>query len=879
MFSKSPQLKRQFFTAVGLPVLLLGLLLMIIFSSGRTATAAPTACPTNDFPDDTNSTHTLSGDIYVGENILIRNSMSVTIEAGSNIIFCDEYDIQVSNGGALVAMGTAANPITFQANDPNIPWGHLSLFDAHESTILRYVTLSDGGGDAADVDNSYRGTIEVDGNNASTAASPVINHVTITNSGTNGLYLETTTNDNTPAAVSNLTINNSAAAPIRMDLDSFGGLGEGNQYNNNTPDHIIVFSGGGSRVSHSQTWRNPGVPVEIEAGGIILASDIISQPAEITIEPGLTFLMHPDATLSVGTSLSRPASLYANGTISEPITFTRLSDVSAPWDKLWLQLYDNTEVKLNHVIMEFGGATLEAPPIDNGIIYGDGPLSIRNSVIRNSSSNGIYLRGNVATINNSVIENNQAYGLQTSFNVNGTILRGNTIRNNILGGIRVNNGDNSYCVDAIGNFWGDNNGPNDPAGEADACGNGRTNNGLGNSVSTGLRYVPSLTGDEDLQNRGTILPDPYYVIADGLDAAVLTVTLVDAVGNPLVGKQIELEATTGTITQPTAATDANGQTTAVISSDTPGFAYITAQNLTDNLPVAGIAGVTFWQGADFGGLISSSGAPYASPEFIVTGRPFQQGVPVGMRVPMQNSNPTSVDVTVVYGVTGINVGTRFTPVYTASQTLAPGESWDAAGVWLPDVSGHKCIQANIIIDDGTTTFDVLDIFGGNLQQNTDQDPCNPDALDPGKAIPKKPGGLFTVAKTFYKLYNLSKKANKCLNDSLNFYAFDGQETQQHDYETIATPPTFTPPAITAGGEITAAQADALNDLSQTSADLLALNLALGVTKQRMYYASIASRGYGGAALGARAYLDRQFEAYRDYTNQYADKLDLFADQI
>lgn len=693
MFLETRQGKQTFLPAT-LTLILLGLLLALTLHSGRTATAAPNACPTNDFPDDTDSTHVLSGDIFVGQDILIRNDMSVTIEAGSNIIFCDEFDIRVSSGGTLIAQGTALNPITFNSDNPAVQWGALEFFDANEASALSHALFENGGGDQADEDNTYLGTIEIDGNNESVTASPAIDNVTITNSGTNGLYFETQSDDPTPASVTNLTITNSALAAVLMNASSLGGLGTGNQYTDNTTNHIIVtggrvahpqtwtdqgipievqtdidiaplsgddptaivtigagtsflmhpdvswqfgssfdrtgglraigtagnpitidafdanqnwghlffadtgrdvvmeyveltdgggeadietatleirvlvedtlslpafdnvtinnsssngiyienasddqtpavvtnttinnstdaairmdvdsfpgigsgnqFNGNGSdtiqlmgggisRVAYSQTWSNPGMPVELEAGTVIIASDELEAPAEVTIEAGLTFLMHPEAILSVGTSLSRPGSLYANGTAAEPITFTRLDATSANWGRLWLQQYDTSEVELNNVILEYGGSRDGTLPEDNGMIYGSGPLTINDSIIRHSSSNGIYFTEGVALINNSTIEQNQVNGLYTVGDINGTTLRSNTIQNNTEHGISVNNGDNPnspICVDAANNYWGNDSGPADSYAALDGCGIASTNGGSGDSVTAGVIYSP-----------------------------------------------------------------------------------------------------------------------------------------------------------------------------------------------------------------------------------------------------------------------------------------------------------------------------------------------------------------------------------------------------
>jgi hypothetical protein len=246
---------------------------------------------------------------------------------------------------------------------------------------------------------------------------------------------------------------------------------------------------------------------------------------------------------------------------------------------------------------------------------------------------------------------------------------------------------------------------------------------------------------------------------------------------------------------------------------------------------------------------------------------------VGLRVPMQNSNPYPLDVQVIYGVGNLGIGAGFTPVYTATATLQPGESWDAQGVWLPTSTGHRCIQATIIPGD-TPEASLQPLFHITMtrQQHTNQDPCNPNNLNPDDWLPKTArGGLFTVARTFYKLYNLAKKANECLQQSLGGSSLASLNIENElDYEVIVTPPVYTPPPISTDGDLTPEQVEALNNLAQSTADLLSLNQAIGATAQRLNWA---------AQAGEMHYVDLQYLAYRDFANQYAAKLDLLADQI
>jgi hypothetical protein len=440
----------------------------------------------------------------------------------------------------------------------------------------------------------------------------------------------------------------------------------------------------------------------------------------LRIEAGTTFLMHPGARLDIGTSLGRGGSLVVEGTADLPVSFTRLDDLSAPWDSLRLTLYAGTRAQLEHVSLGFGGssgpATIEQ--------LGAGTLSLDHVAVRNSQSAGLNAQGGV-NVNNSTFEFNLT-GLEF-WSTAKAIVRNSVIRNNVdVGVLSLDSGFDDNCIDAIGNFWGSSDGPLDGYDPADACGGAGTSNGGGDGVSGGVLYEPWLPGDGPLLDRSTIAPDAFYVVADGVDSTEIGITLRDVQGDPLSGKQVQLNATLGSVVQPSQPTDADGMTTAVVSSTAPGFANLSAHNLTDDEPLSGLGGLTFWQGSgDAGGLIDPGGAPFASPQLQITGKPYQVGFPVGMYVPMQNSNPDAVDVEVVYGVSNLGIGAEFTPVYTASMTLQPGESWNAEGVWLP-TSLHP----------GDHYLERLGSGRGSTRQSEYQHPTEeyqPGSLQPGRS--------------------------------------------------------------------------------------------------------------------------------------------------
>jgi hypothetical protein len=96
-------------------------------------------------------------------------------------------------------------------------------------------------------------------------------------------------------------------------------------------------------------------------------------------------------------------------------------------------------------------------------------------------------------------------------------------------------------------------------------------------------------------NHSTIEALPASVPADGTAAATITVTLCNSAGEPMTGKTVLLSSDRGEdlIEQPTAPTDANGQTSGFVRSFVAGIASIEAVDMTDYIQVPQPASVQF----------------------------------------------------------------------------------------------------------------------------------------------------------------------------------------------------------------------------------------------------------------------------------------------
>ncbi len=148
---------------------------------------------------------------------------------------------------------------------------------------------------------------------------------------------------------------------------------------------------------------------------------------------------------------------------------------------------------------------------------------------------------------------------------------------------QISNATLSYSVDdTITRFL-----PPQPGSAGNADGNDTNSNGLNISLV------------DDIQVLSTAIVSPSIIIADGNSSASITIQLLNADQQPLIGKQIQIASSRGdsdTIIQPATVTDNNGMAQGFISSSLVGIATLTVLNTTDGIPISPSPQVTFTQG-------------------------------------------------------------------------------------------------------------------------------------------------------------------------------------------------------------------------------------------------------------------------------------------
>lgn len=161
----------------------------------RAAHAQTAACDAAQaVPANITTDTTLAGDVYIKERVRIVNGATLTLEAGTQVIFCAEEDVLVGDlfeVGAIVSNGTATNPVTFRPAEDNGQWGRV-FFNFEfatgitATTRMQHTVFLNGGGTQP---NEQRAVLEFTSRRESAPA--LFDHITIRDSRSSGIFIRT----------------------------------------------------------------------------------------------------------------------------------------------------------------------------------------------------------------------------------------------------------------------------------------------------------------------------------------------------------------------------------------------------------------------------------------------------------------------------------------------------------------------------------------------------------------------------------------------------------------------------------------------------------------------------------------------------------------
>ncbi len=325
--------------------------------------------------------------------------------------------------GTLIAQGTQSQPITFTSNLTSpFPGAWDAIYFRPQTnntlTMLDYCNFEYGGNSSL-----YNTTLFFE------STSPTVTNSIISNSGGYGIYSD----DNSGPTLTSNTYLNNAFYPISTNPNSILNITQSTGSGNN-PDAIEVRQG---EVTVDNVWTNQDFPYELSSN-VTICDYNLTETATLTINPGTRIQVRPDTSIFVGKSPNRKGAIIAQGTQSEPITFTSYNTISpspGDWDSIYFRDQANDKLTMfDFCSFEYAG----------------------NNIAYNAT---LYFEESSPKISRSNILNSSGWGIYSNTTYSNPVIHNSNIIFNSLGGINHINATTNTTVQAQYNWWGDSSGP------------------------------------------------------------------------------------------------------------------------------------------------------------------------------------------------------------------------------------------------------------------------------------------------------------------------------------------------------------------------------------------------------------------------------------
>ncbi|MCS3696518.1 hypothetical protein GGP73_001198 [Salinibacter ruber] len=313
---------------------------------------------------------------------------TITIEAGTEILFEEETGFQTLQGGEIHADGSAEEPITMAGASGNKTPGAWGINVAAGTNRFDHVRMRHAGGKWGN-DSEERAGLVAGGISSSST-------VEITNSTFEEMQ-EGAINIKQSASVSTPIRDNKfkevGEVAVRVSFGNVGVLDDTNEFEEGSVVEAETIDRGGPRegVSKKTTVSSLGENAHYRIAG----DPAVVGNGELKIEPGVEMRFKKDVRLYIDGGFGQTsAKVMAEGTASEPIVMAATEgNEQAGW---WygISFRRNYEGVFRHVNIRHGGA--RSDPESSGNIFLDAqgfgyPSSfvLENSSVEKSSTNGL----------------------------------------------------------------------------------------------------------------------------------------------------------------------------------------------------------------------------------------------------------------------------------------------------------------------------------------------------------------------------------------------------------------------------------------------------------------------------------------------------------
>lgn len=326
----------------------------------------------------------LNADYQLSSSTMEISSVVLTIEEGTTLKTNQDTRIEVTEEGALHAVGTSDNPITFTATDSQPGWWH-GIYIRESSNLhneLDYVTVKYAGGE--NYSRSGSGNVVV-GRGLSDDSHITINNSTFQHSATYGIWVRS--NGDIEDSGNN-TYSDNQESPVSIGSNNVHLLDTESSYSVNEKDYIEV-RGGHDINTEDVTWKSLEVPYQATS------SEIEVSDVTLTIDPGTTVQFEQGGRLELETG----SGFIADGTTDEPILFTATDEQAGWWDGIYVRESNNQNNVIDNAAIEYGGGEDYSRTGSGNLVVGrglndDSFINVTNTTIKDSNSYGIYIHEN-----------------------------------------------------------------------------------------------------------------------------------------------------------------------------------------------------------------------------------------------------------------------------------------------------------------------------------------------------------------------------------------------------------------------------------------------------------------------------------------------------
>jgi len=296
-------------------------------------------------------------------------SAPLTVGAGSVFKFRAGGQFNITQSGALTAIGTEANNIVFTAEQQTRGYwsGIKYTFSNNINNKLDYVIVEYGGNFGTDDS----------GNILMVGSTSLVQQLTVTNSVSRysdsyGFNFDKASN----VSFSNNTVVNNRRGAVSLPANVVGTLDVQSTYSGNDTDVVFVEN---ETISADMTW--PAIDSAYSVGSL-------GVHAQLTIQAGAVLNFRSGG----GFNVNNEGALFAQGSADANIIFGSENASPGFWDGILFTFSNNVNNVLDYVVIDYAGVGINGGAVK---LIGSGTLisavSITNSTIQNGGSYGIWL--------------------------------------------------------------------------------------------------------------------------------------------------------------------------------------------------------------------------------------------------------------------------------------------------------------------------------------------------------------------------------------------------------------------------------------------------------------------------------------------------------